>query len=144
MKKIGIDKIIMLTGDKNEIAQAVAKKLGIDEVYSELLPTDKYQRLEDIMKNKLGNKKVAFVGSDAAIESSDIVIMTDDISKISNAINISKKTIKIVKQNIIFAIGIKILVLVLGAIGISNIWEAVFADVGVSVIAILNAMRAMR
>ena len=123
MKKIGIDKTIMLTGDKNEIAQAVAKKLGIDEVYSELLPTDKYQRLEDIMKNKLGNKKVAFVGdgindapslarsdvgiamggigSDAAIESSDIVIMTDDISKIATAINISKKTIKIVKQNIV-------------------------------------------
>lgn len=166
MKRMGIDKTIMLTGDKKEIAEAVSKDVGIDEVYSELLPTDKFQRLEDILEKEGINKKVAYVGdgindapslarsdigiamggigSDAAIEAADIVIMTDEISKIPTAIDISKKTIKIVKQNIVFAIGVKVLVLILGALGISGMWEAVFADVGVSVIAIINAMRAMR
>lgn len=166
MKRMGIEKTIMLTGDKKEVAEAVSKDVGIDEVYSELLPTDKFQRLEDILEKEGVNKKVAFVGdgindapslarsdigiamggigSDAAIEAADIVIMTDEISKIPTAIDISKKTIKIVKQNIVFAIGVKVLVLILGALGISGMWEAVFADVGVSVIAIINAMRAMR
>lgn len=166
MKRMGIEKTIMLTGDKKEVAEAVSKDVGIDEVYSELLPTDKFQRLEDILEKEGINKKVAYVGdgindapslarsdigiamggigSDAAIEAADIVIMTDEISKIPIAIDISKKTIKIVKQNIVFAIGVKVLVLILGALGISGMWEAVFADVGVSVIAIINAMRAMR
>lgn len=166
MKRMGIEKTIMLTGDKKEVAEAVSKDVGIDEVYSELLPTDKFQRLEDILEKEGINKKVAYVGdgindapslarsdigiamggigSDAAIEAADIVIMTDEISKIPIAIGISKKTIKIVKQNIVFAIGVKVLVLILGALGISGMWEAVFADVGVSVIAIINAMRAMR
>lgn len=166
MKRMGIEKTIMLTGDKKEIAEAVSKDVGIDEVYSELLPTDKFQRLEDILEKEGINRKVAYVGdgindapslarsdigiamggigSDAAIEAADIVIMTDEISKIPTAIDISKKTIKIVKQNIVFAIGVKVLVLILGALGISGMWEAVFADVGVSVIAIINAMRAMR
>ncbi len=166
MKRMGIEKTIMLTGDKREVAEVVSKNVGIDEVYSELLPTDKFHKLEDILKLETGSKKVAFVGdgindapslarsdigiamggigSDAAIEAADIVIMTDEISKIPTAINISKKTIKIVKQNIVFAIGVKVLVLILGALGISSMWEAVFADVGVSVIAIINAMRAMR
>lgn len=166
MKRMGIEKTIMLTGDKKEIAEAISKDVGIDEVYSELLPTDKFQRLEDILEKEGINKKVAYVGdgindapslarsdigiamggigSDAAIEAADIVIMTDEISKIPIAIDISKKTIKIVKQNIVFAIGVKVLVLILGALGISGMWEAVFADVGVSVIAIINAMRAMR
>ena len=166
MKRMGIEKTIMLTGDKREVAEVVSKNVGIDEVYSELLPTDKFSKLEDILKLENESKKVAFVGdgindapslarsdigiamggigSDAAIEAADIVIMTDEISKIPTAINISKKTIKIVKQNIVFAIGVKVLVLILGALGISGMWEAVFADVGVSVIAIINAMRAMR
>lgn len=166
MKRMGIEKTIMLTGDKKEVAEAVSKDVGIDEVYSELLPTDKFQRLEDILEKEGINRKVAYVGdgindapslarsdigiamggigSDAAIEAADIVIMTDEISKIPTAIDISKKTIKIVKQNIVFAIGVKVLVLILGALGISGMWEAVFADVGVSVIAIINAMRAMR
>lgn len=166
MKRMGIEKTIMLTGDKKEVAEEVSKDVGIDEVYSELLPTDKFQRLEDILEKEGVNKKVAYVGdgindapslarsdigiamggigSDAAIEAADIVIMTDEISKIPTAIDISKKTIKIVKQNIVFAIGVKVLVLILGALGISGMWEAVFADVGVSVIAIINAMRAMR
>lgn len=166
MKRMGIEKTIMLTGDKKEVAEEVGKDVGIDEIYSELLPTDKFHKLEDILENEKENRKVAFVGdgindapslarsdigiamggigSDAAIEAADIVIMTDEISKIPISIDISKKTIKIVKQNIVFAIGVKILVLILGTLGISGMWEAVFADVGVSVIAIINAMRAMR
>lgn len=166
MKRMGIEKTIMLTGDKKEVAEEVGKDVGIDEIYSELLPTDKFHKLEDILENEKENRKVAFVGdgindapslarsdigiamggigSDAAIEAADIVIMTDEISKIPIAIDISKRTLKIVKQNIVFAIGVKVLVLILGALGISGMWEAVFADVGVSVIAIINAMRAMR
>ncbi len=166
MKKMGIKNTIMLTGDKFEIANSVGKTVGIDEVYAELLPTDKFEKLEEILKNEEDGKKVAYIGdgindapslaradvgiamggigSDAAIEVADAIIMTDEISKISTAINISKKTLKIVKQNIIFAIGIKILVLILGAVGISTMWEAVFADVGVSVIAIINAMRTLK
>lgn len=166
MKKIGISKTVMLTGDKRNIGEEIAKSVKIDEVYTELLPTDKFEILEKIISKEENDKKVAFVGdgindapslaradvgiamggigSDAAIEAADVIIMTDEISKIIDAIHISKKTLKIVKQNIIFALGVKILVLALGALGISGMWEAVFADVGVSVIAILNAMRTMR
>ncbi len=166
MKRMGIKNTVMLTGDKKEIGETIAKAVGIDEVYTELLPTDKFKMLEEILDKEENGKKVSFVGdgindapalaradvgiamggigSDAAIEAADIIIMTDEISKIPEAIEISKKTIKIVKQNIVFALGVKVLVLILGALGISTMWEAVFADVGVSVIAILNAMRTMR
>ena len=155
----------MLTGDKKEIASSIAKEVGVDKVYSELLPQDKVDKLEMILKDQVGENKVAFVGdgindapvltradvgiamgalgSDAAIEASDVVIMHDDISKINNAINLSQRTIRIVKQNIYFAIGIKVFFLILGALGVANMMEAVFADVGVSVIAILNSMRAL-
>ena len=156
---------VMLTGDKKEIANHIAKEIGVDKVYSELLPQDKVDKLEMILNKQEGNNKVAFVGdgindapvltradvgiamgalgSDAAIEASDVVIMDDDISKINNAINLSQRTIRIVKQNIYFAIGIKVFFLILGALGVANMMEAVFADVGVSVIAILNSMRAL-
>ena len=161
-----IENTVMLTGDKKEIAEKIAKEVGIDKVYSQLLPQEKVEKLEDILKNQPENKKVAFVGdgmndapvltradigiamgalgTDAAIEAADIVIMDDDISKIKDAIYISKKTLRIVKQNIYFAIGVKIFFLILGALGIANMMEAVFADVGVSVIAILNSMRTLK
>ena len=160
-----IETTIMLTGDKKEIANHIAKQVGIDKVYSELLPKDKVDKLEMILHKQQKNNKVAFVGdgmndapvltrsdigiamgalgSDAAIEAADVVIMDDDISKISDAILISQRTIQIVKQNIYFAIGIKIFFLLLGALGVANMMEAVFADVGVSVIAILNSMRTL-
>ena len=156
----------MLTGDKKEIAENIASTLGLDKAYSELLPKDKVDKLEMILKEQNEKEKVAFVGdgindapvltradigiamgalgSDAAIEAADVVIMDDDISKISTAINLSQRTIRIVKQNIYFAIGIKIFFLLLGALGVANMMEAVFADVGVSVIAILNSMRALK
>ncbi len=159
-------KTVMLTGDKKEVAQKVAKQLEINEVYTDLLPNEKAEKLEEIIKKSPQNEKVAFVGdgtndapvlaisdvgiamgglgSDAAIEAADIVIMTDEPSKLCDAINISQKTINIVKQNILFAIGIKILVLLLSAIGISTMWQAVFADVGVTVIAVLNSLRILR
>ncbi len=164
MKKSSI-KTVMLTGDKKEVALKVKEELNIDECYSELLPQDKLNLLEKIIKNKKETEKVAFIGdgvndspvlaradigiamgaigADAAIEASDIVIMTDELSKIPEAIKISQKTLRIVKQNIIFAIGVKLIILLLGAMGLANMWLAVFADVGVSVIAILNAMRAL-
>ena len=160
-----IQNTIMLTGDKNEIANSIANELGIDKVYSELLPQDKVDKLERILKEQKNEEKVAFVGdgmndapvlaradigiamgalgSDAAIEAADVVIMDDDISKIGDAIYLSQKTIQIVKQNIYFAIGIKVFFLILGALGIASMMEAVFADVGVSMIAILNSMRAL-
>ena len=156
----------MQTGDKKEIAEDIATKLNIDRVYSELLPQEKVEKLETILKQQEKGENVAFVGdglndapvltradigiamgglgSDAAIEAADIVIMDDDISKIDTAINLSKRTIKIVKENIYFAIGIKIFFLLLGAIGIANMMEAVFADVGVSIIAIINSMRTLK
>lgn len=165
LKNIGIQKTVMLTGDKKSVGDYVAKKLKIDEVYTELLPNEKVEKLEELMKQKKEKGKLIFVGdgindapalaladigiamgglgSDAAIEAADVVIMTDEPSKISNAIKLSKKTMKIVHQNIVFAISIKILVLILSALGISSMWEAVFADVGVSVIAIINALRAL-
>ena len=165
LKKAGILETVMLTGDRQNIAQLVARDLKIDSVKSELLPADKVEAVEEILEKNKNYGKVGFVGdgindapvlmradvgiamgslgSDAAIEAADIVIMDDDIRKISDVIFIAKKTLRIVKQNIWFAIGVKVLVLVLGALGMANMWEAVFADVGVAVIAILNAMRAL-
>lgn len=164
LRKGFIKETVMLTGDRKEVGESVAKELGINKVYTELLPDGKVEKIEELLKNKTG--KVAFVGdgindapvlaladigiamgglgSDAAIEAADVVLMTDELSKIVKAMQISKKTMKIVKQNIVFAISIKILVLILSAMGISTMWEAVFADVGVSVLAILNALRALR
>ena len=160
-----IQKTVMLTGDRREVGEAVSKELGIDEVYYELLPNEKVKKVEELMKQKSKDGKLVFVGdgindapvlaisdigiamgglgSDAAIEASDIVIMTDELLKIEKTMKISKKTLRIVKQNIVFAIGVKILVLVLSALGISTMWEAVFADVGVSIIAVINSLRAL-
>lgn len=166
LKKNGIRKIVMLTGDRKDVGENVAKKLGLDEVYTELLPDKKVEKVEELMKDKTEKGKLVFVGdgindapvlaisdigiamgglgADSSIEAADVVIMTDEPSKINNAIKISKKTMKIVKQNIIFAITVKVLVLILSAFGLSTMWEAVFADVGVSVIAIINSLRALK
>ena len=166
LKKNDIKQTIMLTGDKKEVGESVAKEVGIDKVYTELLPTGKVQKVEELLKAKSPKGKLAFVGdgindapvltladigiamgglgADSAIEAADIVIMTDEPSKIINAIKLSKKTMRIVKENIVFAIFIKILVLVLTAFGLSTMWEAVFADVGVSIIAIINALRVLK
>ena len=163
LKKNHIQKTVMLTGDKKQVAEAVAKELKLDEVYAELLPDGKVEKVEELLKSKTENAKLVFagdgindapvlalsdigiamggVGSDAAIEAADVVIMTDEPSKISKAIQIAKKTMRIVKENIWFAITVKILVLILTAIGVVSMWWAVFADVGVSIIAILNALR---
>ena len=165
LKRNNVSKTVMLTGDKKEIAEKVAKQIEIDEVYADLLPDQKVEKVEELMKQKTEKGKLAFVGdgindapvlaisdigiamgglgSDAAIEAADIVIINDKPSKILEAIKISNKTMRIVKQNIIFAISVKILVLILGACGIATMWEAVFADVGVSFIAILNSLRAL-
>lgn len=164
LKQIGVAKTVMLTGDKKEVGEAVARELGLDEVYAELLPGDKVEKVEELLEKS--NAKVAFVGdgindapvlsradigiamgsmgSDAAIEAADIVLMDDDPSKISLVVKIARKTLAIVKENIVFALGVKILVLLLATVGLANMWEAVFADVGVSVIAILNSMRALK
>lgn len=166
IKAAGVQKTVMLTGDNKAIGEKVAKELNIDEVYTELLPADKVEKLEKLLDTTSEKGNLVFVGdgindapvltradigiamgglgSDAAIEAADIVIMTDEPGKISTAVSISRKTLTIVKQNIIFALGIKLLFLILGAFGIATMWEAVFADVGVSVIAILNAMRALK
>ena len=163
IKEQGIKETVMLTGDNKEVANFVAKKLKLDKVFSNLLPNEKVEKIEELYKNKIAKEKIAFVGdgindapvlarvdvgiamgglgSDAAIEAADVVIMTDEPSKIAQGIKISKKTYKIVWQNIIFALGIKIIVMVLGATGIASMWDAVFADVGVALIAVLNAMR---
>lgn len=165
LKKAGVTKTVMLTGDRKNVADAVASELGIKEVYSELLPADKVTKVEELLANKEEKDKLAFVGdgindapvlsradigiamgalgSDAAIEAADIVLMDDDPLKISKAIKIAKKCIRIVYENIYFAIGIKVLCLILGALGIANMWMAIFADVGVMVIAVLNAIRAL-
>ncbi len=166
LKKNNIKKIAMLTGDKKEVGEYVAKMLGIEKVYTELLPDGKVEKVEELMQEKSEKGKLVFVGdgindapvlavsdigiamgelgSDAAIEVADVVFMTDEPSKIVDTIYLSKKTMRIVKENIIFAIMVKMLVLVLSALGISTMWEAVFADVGVSVIAIINALRVLR
>ena len=166
MKKVGVKKCVMLTGDRKEAAEGIAAELGIDEVHAELLPQDKVSQVESLLKEENGKEKLAFVGdgindapvltradigiamgsmgSDAAIEAADVVLMDDDIRKIASIVRISRKTLGIVKQNIVFALAVKAIVLVLGAFGMANMWEAVFADVGVSVIAILNSMRALK
>ena len=163
IKEQGIKETVMLTGDNKEVANFVAKKLKLDKVFSNLLPNEKVEKIEELYKNRTEKEKIAFVGdgindapvlarvdvgiamgglgSDAAIEAADVVIMTDEPSKIAQGIKISKKTYKIVWQNIIFALGIKIIVMILGATGLASMWEAVFADVGVALIAVLNAMR---
>jgi Zn2+/Cd2+-exporting ATPase len=165
LKKAGISRTVMLTGDSRRVADQVASELGIDEVYSELLPADKVTKVEELLDKKTAKEKLAFVGdgindapvlsradigiamgalgSDAAIEAADIVLMDDDPLKISKAIKIARKCIRIVYENIYFAIGIKVICLILGAIGIANMWMAIFADVGVMIIAVLNAIRAL-
>lgn len=165
LKSAGVKKTVMLTGDASDVAKQVAEKLGIDEVYSELLPDDKVSKVEEYLSKKGEKEKLAFVGdgindapvlsradigiamgamgSDAAIEAADIVLMDDDPLKIAKAIKISKKCLGIVYENIIFALGVKLVCLVLGALGIANMWVAIFADVGVMVIAVLNAIRAL-
>ena len=164
LKKQGIA-TVMLTGDAKQVAEKVAQELGISRVYSELLPEDKVTLLEKITQQKNGNEKVLFVGdgindapvlsladvgiamgamgSDAAIEAADVVLMDDDPLKIGKAIRISKKCVSIVHQNIYFAIGIKVIVLILGALGLANMWMAIFADTGVLIMAVMNAMRAL-
>lgn len=166
LKRNNISEVIMLTGDNKIVAEEVAKNLEIDKFHAELLPEHKVEQIEEIIKEKNEHEKIAFVGdgindspvlsradigiamggigSDAAIEAADVVLMDDDPLKISKAIKISKKCIKIVHQNIIFAIGIKVICLVLGALGITNMWAAIFADVGVMIVAVLNAIRALR
>ena len=166
LKKNNIKQTVMLTGDRKNIGEAVAKEIGIDKVYTELLPDGKVEKIEKLLKTKSQKGKLAFVGdgindapvlamadigiamgglgADSAIEAADIVIMTDQPSKIISAMKLSKKTMRIVKENIIFAIAVKVLVLILTAFGLSSMWQAVFADVGVSIIAILNALRALR
>lgn len=166
LKKSNIKQTVMLTGDKKSVGECVARTLGLDKVYTELLPDGKVEKVESLLKEKSEKGKLAFVGdgindapvlaladigiamggvgSDAAIEAADVVLMTDEPSKIVNAIHLSKKTMRIVKENIIFAIFIKVLVLILSVLGVSTMWGAVFADVGVSVIAIINALRVLR
>lgn len=166
MKKVGIKHCVMLTGDREEAAKAVAQNIGIDKVCAELLPADKVSNVEQLLEEQKEGEKLAFVGdgindapvltradigiamgsmgSDAAIEAADIVLMDDNIEKIASIVLIARKTLTIVKQNIVFALGVKALVLILGAFGLANMWEAVFADVGVSVIAIINSMRALK
>ena len=165
LKAANIKQTVMLTGDNKSIGSKVAKELGLDKVYAELLPADKVEKLEELFSQKSKKGKLAFVGdgindapvlaradigiamgglgSDAAIEAADVVIMTDEPSKIATAMKISKKTLKIAHQNIVFAIGIKIIVLILSAFGIATMWAAIFADVGVTIIAVLNAFRAL-
>ena len=166
MKAVGVKKCVMLTGDRKEAAELVAKELDIDEVHAELLPQDKVSQVEALLSKETEKERLAFVGdgindapvlsradigiamgsmgSDAAIEAADVVLMDDDIRKIASVVRISRKTLAIVHQNIVFALSVKALVLILGALGMANMWEAVFADVGVSVIAILNSMRALK
>jgi Cd2+/Zn2+-exporting ATPase len=166
LKSIGIKKIVMLTGDNKAVANKIGEDLGLDEIYSELLPHEKVEKLEMIDSQKSSKGKIIFVGdgindapvlaradigiamggvgSDAAIEAADVVIMTDEPSKIVTAIKIAKRTKTIVMQNIVFALGVKGIILILGAFGIATMWEAVFGDVGVALIAVLNSMRVMK
>lgn len=166
LKSVGVHKSVMLTGDADAVGRKVADRLGLDQAYTELLPADKVDRVEELLRQKSEKGTLVFVGdgindapvlaradvgiamgglgSDAAIEAADVVLMTDEPSKIAAVIRIARKTIRIANQNIVFALGVKFLVLILGALGYANMWAAVFADVGVSIIAILNAIRAMR
>lgn len=166
MKAVGVKKCVMLTGDRKEVAEAVAKELGLDEVHAELLPGDKVSQVERLLQEKSENSRLAFVGdgindapvlsradigiamgsmgSDAAIEAADIVLMDDDVRKIASIVRISRKTLRIVRQNVVFALSVKAIVLILGALGLASMWAAVFADVGVSVLAILNSMRTLQ
>ena len=166
LKALGVRKTVMLTGDAKAVGEAVAADLGLDEVHTQLLPADKVDRVESLLKQVSSKGALAFVGdgindapvlsradigiamgglgSDAAIEAADVVLMDDKPSKLSDAISIARRTLSIVRQNIFFALAVKALVLVLSAVGLATMWEAVFADVGVSVIAILNAMRALK
>jgi Zn2+/Cd2+-exporting ATPase len=165
LHQLGMKKVVMLTGDSDKVAQDVAKKLNVEEVHSQLLPADKVNEVEKILANKSENDKVAFVGdgindapvlsrvdigiamgglgSDAAIEAADVVLMDDDLLKIAKSVKISKKCLRIVYENIYFAIGVKVLCLLLTAFGKANMWVGIFADVGVMVIAVLNAIRAL-
>ena len=165
LRRAGIEKTVMLTGDAKKVADQAAAALGIDEVYSELLPADKVAKVEELLASKPEKVRLAFVGdgindapvlsradigiamgamgSDAAIEAADIVLMDDDPMKISKAIRISRKCLRIVYENIWFAIGIKVICLILGAVGLANMWLAIFADVGVMILAVLNAIRAL-
>ena len=166
LKASGVRRTVMLTGDKAEVGEAVAKELGIDMVYADLLPADKVSKVEELLEGLSEKEKLAFVGdgindapvlsradigiamgsmgSDAAIEAADIVLMDDNPLKIASVIRIARHTLRIVTQNIVFALAVKAIILVLGAVGIANMWAAVFADVGVAVIAILNSMRVMK
>ena len=166
LKKAGVRKTVMLTGDNKDVAEKVNQEKKLDIVYSELLPVDKVNKVEELLKNKNEESKLAFIGdgindapvlaradigiamgglgSDAAIEAADIVIMTDEPSKIATAMKISRKTLKIVYQNISFALIVKIGVLILSAFGLASMWAAVFADVGVTVLAVLNSFRALK
>lgn len=166
MKAVGVKKCVMLTGDRKEVAEAVAKELGLDEVHAELLPGDKVSQVERLLQEKNEKSRLAFVGdgindapvltradigiamgsmgSDAAIEAADIVLMDDDVRKIASIVKISRKTLRIVRQNVVFALSVKAIVLILGALGLASMWAAVFADVGVSVLAILNSMRTLQ
>ena len=165
LKKAGIQKTVMLTGDSKKVAAQVAERLGIDEVYSELLPQGKVEKMEELLAHRQEKDVIAFVGdgindapvlsradigiamgamgSDAAIEAADVVLMDDEPLKIAKAIKISRKCLSIVYENIWFAIGIKVICLILGALGIANMWAAIFADVGVMILAVLNAIRAL-
>ena len=166
LKRSGVKKTVMLTGDSKKVADQVGKELGLDEIWSELLPGDKVAKVEELLGKKEEKEKLAFVGdgindapvltradigiamgalgSDAAIEAADVVLMDDDPGKISKAIRISRKCLRIVYQNIVFALVIKFACLALGAVGIANMWFAIFADVGVMVLAVLNAIRALQ
>ena len=165
LKAAGVRRLIMLTGDRKAVAEQVASELGLDEAYSELLPAGKVEKVEELMAHKPDRAKLAFVGdgindapvlgradigiamgamgSDAAIEAADVVLMDDDPMKIATAIRISRKCLRIVYENIVFALGVKLVCLVLGALGVANMWLAIFADVGVMVLAVLNAIRAL-
>ena len=165
LKRAGVQQTVMLTGDSRRVAEQVAADLGVGRVYSELLPADKVAKVEELLAEKPEGAKLAFVGdgindapvlrradigiamgamgSDAAIEAADVVLMDDDPMKIAKAIRISRKCLRIVYENIVFAIGIKLICLVLGALGLANMWLAIFADVGVMILAVLNAIRAL-
>ena len=165
LRDVGVEKLVMLTGDRREAAEAIAAEVGVDTVYHDLLPADKVEQVERLLTEAKPGERVGFVGdgindapvlmradvgiamgslgSDAAIEAADLVIMDDELSKLADIIRISRKTVRIVRQNVAFALAVKAAVLILGIFGLANMWEAVFGDVGVTVIAVLNAMRAL-